>query len=347
MMLRLTASSRRPCGAVAFGLLAGGCALASKVPPGAAISAEDKAAIVRLYDEAARSLTGPDVGGWVSAFAGEAVFQPPTGETMRGPEAIRAWATALPAREHVEFGDLQFTADANGNVEAASAYLLRYLDTASIAGRQFATLGRSGGAWRFSALTLGPSTWPSPPAAQAARSGPAGEIAATVLAGFAGWLLVQGATYLTLRRRLSEYLVAELNTKMAGARQNLQWFDRLNRRITAGTVPDDAPRYQIDALEAINSSRDMMMRYLTKAELQRVATFVGQYAQAEFLFEGISKTVGDLSKRQLPSSPGSVPAFKPLSTDEAEDVHDRFAMAKAIVERWPTRVDALKRLPDQ
>ena len=161
------------------------------------------------------------------------------------------------------------------------------------------------------------------------------EIVAAVIGGFAGWVAIQGVSYLVVRSRLITYLVVQANTRLQSAHGNREWLQQLGSdHSMAGVTATVAPRYSPDHAEDLHESREMILRYLSRSEIERVTKFLSYLWEAEYLTEGICDAIGAYAKRGTP-----------LAADDIQYLKAKIARVTSIVGRWPQSIKGLDELP--
>lgn len=161
------------------------------------------------------------------------------------------------------------------------------------------------------------------------------EIVATIIGGFVGWIVVQVVSYYVVRARLLTYLILHINTLVKSAHSNLEWFQQLsNEHSVLGVTPTVAPRYSIDRAEDLHESRELILRYLSKLEVERITKFLSYLWESECLAEGICELIGAYAKRATP-----------LDADECAHIKDKVNRFSSIVKLWPHSIQSLNGLP--
>lgn len=153
--------------------------------------------------------------------------------------------------------------------------------------------------------------------------------------GFAAWVVIQAVSYYVARRRLKTYLVVQVNTRLQNARRNCQWLEQLGAdHSSAGVTPMVAPRYSPDHAEDLHESRELVLKYLFRGEIERLTKFLLYLWEVEYLTEGICEAMGAYAKRATP-----------LTADECQILTDRVSRVTSIVEKWKLDIKSLKDLP--
>lgn len=161
------------------------------------------------------------------------------------------------------------------------------------------------------------------------------EIVAAVVGGFVAWVAVQGVGYYVVRSRLITYLVVQANTRLQSAHSNREWLERLgSEHSVVGVTATLAPRYSPDHAEDLHESRDLVLRYLSRSEIERVTKFLSYLWEAEYLTEGICEAIGDCARRATP-----------LVADDCRYLRDKVARVSSIVSKWPRSIKNLDELP--
>jgi hypothetical protein len=161
------------------------------------------------------------------------------------------------------------------------------------------------------------------------------KIVAAVAGGFLGWLAVEAVRYFVLRSRLIKYLVVQANTRLRASHINKEWLGDLARHhSSAGVIPQIAPRYSADHAEDLHESRDLILRYLTGPEIERVAKFLDYLWEAEYLTEGVCEAIGGYARN------GTA-----LTADECAYIQTKVTRVTSIVDKWPRSIKSLGDLP--
>ena len=170
-----------------------------------------------------------------------------------------------------------------------------------------------------------------------AKEGPAliEKIVAAVAGGFLAWITIEAVRYFVLRARLIRYLVVQANTSLRGSHINKEWLGDLARsHSTAGVVPQVAPRYSADHAEDLHASRELILRYLTGPEIERVAKFLDYLWEAEYLTEGVCEAIG-----------GYASSKTALTVEDCAYIQKKVTRVTSIVDKWPRSITSLSDLP--
>ncbi len=161
------------------------------------------------------------------------------------------------------------------------------------------------------------------------------EIVAAVVGGFVGWIAIQAVGYFVVRSRLITYLVVQLNTRLQSAHGNREWLQQLGSdHSVVGVTATVAPRYSPDHAEDLHESRELILRYLSKSEIERVTKFLSYLWEAEYLTEGVCDAIGAYTRRGTP-----------LAADDCQYLKDKVARVTSIVSKWPQSIKNLDELP--
>lgn len=161
------------------------------------------------------------------------------------------------------------------------------------------------------------------------------KIIAAVAGGFLGWLAIEAVRYFVLRSRLIRFLVVQANTRLRASHLNKDWLSDLAKSHSrVGAVPQDAPRFSADHAEDLHQSRDLILRYLTGPEIERVAKFLDYLWESEFLIEGVCELIGGYAKN------GTA-----LTADQCTHIQQKVARVTSIVGIWPRSIKSLDDLP--
>lgn len=161
------------------------------------------------------------------------------------------------------------------------------------------------------------------------------EIIAAVIGGLVGWVAIQGVSYYVVRSRLIAYLVVQTNTRLQSAHGNREWLQQLsNDHSVVGVTATVAPRYSPDRAEDLHESRELILRYLSRSEVERVTKFLSYLWEAEYLTEGVCDAIGAYAK-----------GAKPLAADDCQYLRDKVARVNSIVGKWPQSIKRLLDLP--
>jgi hypothetical protein len=161
------------------------------------------------------------------------------------------------------------------------------------------------------------------------------QVVAAVVGGFLGWVVIQAVSYYVVRWRLITYLVVQANTRLQSAHGNREWLQQLSSdHSVAGVTATVAPRYSPDHAEDLHESRELVLRYLSRSEIERVTKFLSYLWEAEYLTEGVCEAIGAYATRATP-----------LTADDCQYLRDKVARVTSIVSRWPRSTSSLKELP--
>lgn len=161
------------------------------------------------------------------------------------------------------------------------------------------------------------------------------EVTVAVIGGFLGWGLIQCVSYFIVRSRLITYLVVQVNTRLQSAHGNREWLQQLcDDHSAIGVVATDAPRYSPDHAEDLHESRELILKYLFRSEIERVTKFLSYLWEAEFLTEGVCEAIGKYAR-----------SGTPLRADDCQYLKDKVARVNSIVAKWPKFVATLTDLP--
>lgn len=163
----------------------------------------------------------------------------------------------------------------------------------------------------------------------------ANEVGAAVIGGFFAWVAIQAVSYRVVRSRLITYLVVQVNTRLQSAHSNREWLQKLGSdHSMPGVTATVAPRYSPDHAEDLHESRELVLRYLSRSEIERVTKFLSYLWESEYLTEGVCDAIGAYAKRATPLVP-----------DDCSYLHDKVARVTSIVNKWPQSIRSLEELP--
>ena len=161
------------------------------------------------------------------------------------------------------------------------------------------------------------------------------EIAAAVIGGFVGWVAIQSVSYFVVRSRLITYIVVQANSRLQSSHSNCKWLQKLaNDHSAAGVIATDAPRYSPDHAEDLHESRELILRYLSRSQIERVTKFLSYLWEAEYLTEGVCDAIGAYAK-----------GGRPLVADDCQYLRDKVGRVTSIVSQWPRSINSLEDLP--
>lgn len=161
------------------------------------------------------------------------------------------------------------------------------------------------------------------------------QIIVALVGGFAAWAAIQGVTYLVLRNRLVVYLVVQINARLQAAHGNREWLDQLARdHSSAGIIPTVAPRYSPDHAEDLHESRELILKYLSRNQIERVTKFLSYLWEVEYLTEGVCEAIGAYSRRKTP-----------LDAEDCRYLRDKVTRVTSIIGKWPATIKGLDDLP--
>jgi hypothetical protein len=101
-----------------------------------------------------------------------------------------------------------------------------------------------------------------------------------------------------------------------------------------GVIPSVAPRYSADHAEDLHESRELVLRYLSRSEIERVTKFLSYLWEEEYLTEGVCDAIGAYAKRATP-----------LDADDCKYLRDKIARVNSIIAKWPQSIKTLNDLP--
>ena len=137
----MKARSTLVCSALALTVLGGSQAEA------AAFSAQDAAAVRKLFDNTVQYIRANNWTAWADQWSEDAVIQPPNAPAVKGRVAILAWGQAFPPLEAFAFSNVQVWGDGN-LAYGTSAYTMTVRGAAPDSGKQLVVFRRSsGGKW--------------------------------------------------------------------------------------------------------------------------------------------------------------------------------------------------------
>lgn len=161
------------------------------------------------------------------------------------------------------------------------------------------------------------------------------QLMAAVIGGFAGWAIIQAVAYFVVRSRLITYIVVQTNNRLQAAHGNREWLQQLcNDHSTIGVVAQVAPRYSPDHAEDLHESRELMLRYLWKDEIERITKFLSYLWEVEYLTEGVCDAIGSYAR-----------SGKPLAAADCQYLKSKVGRVTSIVAKWPQSIKALDELP--
>lgn len=161
------------------------------------------------------------------------------------------------------------------------------------------------------------------------------EIIAAVVGGLVGWIAIQLVSYVVVRSRLITYLVVQVNSRLQSAHGNREWLQQLGRdHSTVGVLPVVTPRYSPDHAEDLHESRELILRYLSKAEIEQVTKFLAYLWEVEYLTEGVCDAIGEFARRT-----------KALTADDCRYLQDKITRVTSIINKWPASIKTLSELP--
>jgi hypothetical protein len=95
-----------------------------------------------------------------------------------------------------------------------------------------------------------------------------------------------------------------------------------------------APRYSPDHAEDLHESRELVLRYLSGSEIERVTKFLSYFWEEEYLTEGVCEAIGTYAKRATA-----------LDADDCQHLRDKVDRVRSIITQWPQSIKSLKELP--
>lgn len=160
-------------------------------------------------------------------------------------------------------------------------------------------------------------------------------IVSAVIGGFAAWVTIQSISYFVLRSRLVAYLVVQVNTRLQSAHSNVDWLRQLSSDHSApGVTATISPRYSPDHAEDLHESRELILRYLSRSEVERITKFLSYLWEVEYLTEGVCDAIGSYAKRATP-----------LDGGDCQYLRDKVSRVTSIVSKWPQSIKGLDDLP--
>ena len=121
--------------------------LGSSQAQAAEFSAQDAAAVRKLFDDTVRYIRANNWTAWAGQWSEDAVLQPPNAPGVKGRTAILAWGQAFPPIETLSFSNVQVWGDRN-LAYGTSAYALTIKGSPPDSGKQLIVFRRSpSGKW--------------------------------------------------------------------------------------------------------------------------------------------------------------------------------------------------------
>jgi ketosteroid isomerase-like protein len=152
-------------------LLAAGCQQPAPAPAApAALTEEDKTAIMNVFQTVVQAVRASDWDAFLATFDDNVVFQPANAATLRGKESLRAWAMAGPkATSGFDFTNIEI--DGDGNLAyGTSTVNMAFEGMPPDPGKQLVVLRKNAaGEWKGVAVSFNSDT-PMPGMAPAAGS---------------------------------------------------------------------------------------------------------------------------------------------------------------------------------
>lgn len=162
------------------------------------------------------------------------------------------------------------------------------------------------------------------------------QIVAAVVGGFLGWSVIQLVSYFVVKSRLKRYLVVQVNARLQSAHSNREWLQKMSEdHSKTGVTPVVAPRFSPDQAEDLHASRELILKYLSRSEVERVTKFLVYHWEAEYLTEGVCEAIRAYAVRK-----------EPLNPDDCGYLSDKVARVTSIISKWPASVQKLEDLPN-
>ena len=138
--------------------------------PRAGFSEADRAAIMALNDSAMRYIIRGDWSAWAGNVTEDAVFQPANGRTIRGRQAIEAWARSLPKFDTIHTYGIEI----HGSGDLAymtSGFLAKQGSEMGDSSKQLVVFRKVDGRWLVTAVSVSADTlrMPAPAATRGRR----------------------------------------------------------------------------------------------------------------------------------------------------------------------------------
>jgi ketosteroid isomerase-like protein len=150
-------------------LLSAGCQQPAPAPAApAALTEEDRTAITGQFQAVAQAVRAANWDAFVAQFDDDIVFQPANGPTLRGREAVKAWAAAGPkATAAFDFTNVEING-AGAFAYATSAVNMAFEGMPADPGKQLVVLRKNAdGQWKTVAVSFNSDTpmpgMPGPP----------------------------------------------------------------------------------------------------------------------------------------------------------------------------------------
>jgi ketosteroid isomerase-like protein len=155
-----------------LGLTLGLAVLGGSPSFAAELSAQDAAAVRKVFDDVVKYIRAGDWASWASQWSEDGVFHRANGPLLKGRAAIQAYGQGFPAIETVSFSNVQVSGEGN-LAYGTSGYTLTFKkggpppDT----GKQLAVFRRSAsGKWEAVAVSVNSDLpLPAPPPAAAPK----------------------------------------------------------------------------------------------------------------------------------------------------------------------------------
>jgi uncharacterized protein (TIGR02246 family) len=139
------------------GLLLGALALSLAAPPAraAGLTAQEAAAVTKVFDDVVRSIQANDWAGWARHWAEDGVFHPAHAPVLKGRKAIEEYGRGFPAIEKVSFSNVQVSGEGN-LAYGTSDWALEFKgDVPADHGKQLAVFRRAAnGKWEAVAVSV-------------------------------------------------------------------------------------------------------------------------------------------------------------------------------------------------
>ena len=122
-------------------------ALCGSQAQAAELTAQDVAAVRKLFDDTVRYIRASNWTAWAAQWSDDAVIQPPNAPAVKGRAALLAWGQAFPPVEALAFSNVQVSGEGN-QAYGTCAYAMTTKGSPPDTGKQLVVFRRSpGGKW--------------------------------------------------------------------------------------------------------------------------------------------------------------------------------------------------------
>jgi ketosteroid isomerase-like protein len=120
----------------------------------AEFTAQDEAAIRRMFDVSPGYIKAGDFASWAALYADDGVLQPPNAPRIKGRSNLQAWGEAFPQVLDLAFFDVQIRGEGH-LAYGTSGYRLEVKDAAPETGKQLVVFRRAtDGSWKIVAASF-------------------------------------------------------------------------------------------------------------------------------------------------------------------------------------------------